>query len=130
TETDEIVYRYDPGGIPRIDQRMTSKEWQDTRGRENREITGYRSDLSGRLNLDSRTRITSESMPGGSRQTLQVTERQSPAEPSGGLRLIECVTEFTRPAGALEVEREVQVRRPDANGALRTVYLQRTSEIR
>ncbi len=127
TSTDEVVYRYDPGGNARIDQRMISKEWQDPQGRDNREITNYRADLSGRMNLDGRTRITSTSQPDGARQTVQVTEQQNPVAPSEGLRLIERVTEFARPAGA---EREVHVQTPDANGTLRTVYFQRTSEIK
>ncbi len=128
--TDEVVYRYDPGGNARIDQRMISKEWQDSQGRDNREISNYRSDLSGRLNLDGRTRITSTSQPDGTRQTVQVTEQQNPVSPSEGMRLVERVTEFTRPVGTSGMEREVHVQTPDANGALRTVYFQRTSEIK
>ncbi len=130
TSSDEVVYRYDPAGNARIDQRMISKEWQDSQGRDTREVSSYRSDVSGRLNLDSRTRITSTSQPDGTRQTVQVTEQQNPVAPSEGLRLIERVTEFTRSAGASGVDREVYIQTPDANGTLRTVYSQRTSEVK
>jgi hypothetical protein len=128
--TDEAVYRYDTNGNFQIDRQVTSKEWRDSRGREQREVSTYRSDLSGRLNLDTRARISRESLPDGTTQTSQVLEQQNPASPSEGLRLVERITEYVRVAGSDRRERELYVQAPDPNGQNQTVYSQRIVEFK
>jgi len=126
--TDEAVYRYDANGKYQLDRQLSSKQWRDSRGMEQREVSTYRSDLSGRLNLDTRARISRESLPDGTTQTTQVLEQQNPASPSGGLRLVESITEYVRLTGSDKRERELYVQTPDANGQNQTVYSQRIVE--
>jgi len=128
--TDEAVYRYDTNGNYLLDQRLSSREWRDPRGKEQREVSTYRSDLSGRLNLDTRTRISRESLADGTTQTTQALEQQNPAAPSGGLRLVERITEYVRPTGNDRRERELYVQTPDPNGQNQTVYSQRLVEFK
>jgi hypothetical protein len=128
--TDEAVYRYDTNGNFQLDQQLSSRQWRDSRGREQRELSTYRSDLSGRLNLDARTRISKETLPDGSAQTTQVLEQQNPAAPSDGLRLVERITEYVRLTGGEKRESELYVQTPDPNGQNQTVYSQRIVEFK
>ncbi len=93
-------------------------------------MSTYRSDLSGRLNLDTRARTSKESLPDGTSQTTQVLEQQNPASPSEGLRLVERITEYVRLAGNDRRERELYVQTTDPNGQNQTVYSQRIVEFK
>ena len=128
--TDEAVYRYDTNGRYQLDRQLSSKQWRDSRGGEQRELSTYRSDLSGRLNLDSRTRISKEALPDGTTQTTQVLEQQNPAAPSDGMRLVERITAYVRLAGGDRRESELYVQTPDPNGQNQTVYSQRIVEFK
>ncbi len=128
--TDEAVYRYDTNGNYQLDRQLSSKQWRDSQGREQREMTTYRSDLSGRLNLDTRTRISKATLADGTTQTSQVLEQQNPASPSEGLRLVERITEYVRLTGGDRKESELYVQTPDPNGQNQTVYSQRIVEFK
>ncbi len=128
--TDEAIYRYDTNGNYKLDQRMSSRQWRDSQGQEQREVSTYRSDLSGRLNLDTRTRIVKQNMPDGTSQTTQTLEQQNPVAPSQGMRLVEQVTEYVRLAGDGQLERDLYVQAPDPNGQNQTTYSQRIMEFK
>jgi hypothetical protein len=128
--TDEAVYRYDVNGNYKLDQRMSSRQWRDPQGQEQREVSTYRSDQSGTLKLDARTRIVKQNMPDGTSQTTQVLEQQNPVAPSGSLRLVEQITEYVRLAGDDRLERDLYVQTPDLNGQSQTVYSQRIVEFK
>ncbi len=128
--TDEAVYRYDTNGKYQLDRQLSSRQWRDSQGREQREVSTYRSDLSGRLNLDTRTRISKETLADGTTQTTQQLEQQNPAAPSEGLRLVERITEYVRLTGSDKKESELYVQTPDPNGQNQTVYSQRIVEFR
>lgn len=128
--TDEAVYRYDTNGKYQIDRQLSSRQWRDSQGREQREVSTYRSDLSGRLNLDTRTRISKEALADGTTQTTQSLEQQNPAAPSEGLRVVERITEYVRLTGGDKRESELYVQTPDPNGQNQTVYSQRIVEFK
>ena len=128
--TDEAVYRYDTNGNFQLERQLSSRQWRDSQGRDQREISTYRSDLSGRLNLDTRTRISKATLADGTTQTTQQLEQQNPAAPSEALRLVERITEYVRLTGGDKKESELYVQTPDPNGQNQTVYSQRIVEFK
>jgi|WetSurMetagenome_2_1015567.scaffolds.fasta_scaffold21647_2 hypothetical protein len=124
--TEETVYSPDADGHLRLNARLSSQEWKDARGNEQREITTYRSDLQGRLNLDNRIQISREGLAGGAQQTTQATNEINPAAPSEGLRLTQKIVETIRPSSPNATERNVTVMNPDLNGQIQTIYTLRT----
>ncbi len=128
TSAQEDVYRQDVNGSMTLLRHEVSRETKDPQGNARGEIETHLADSTGRLRLNARAVIVSASYADGSQQVTQTTSQVNPAAPSSGLQVSEKVVRTTRPAGADTTETEIQVQKPDVNGALQTIAVQHITE--
>jgi hypothetical protein len=126
----EEVYRPDINGRLALLRRDVSGQSQDSQGSDTRTIETYLADATGKLQLNGRTTIVNVTYGDGSQQATQTTVQVNSANPSAALTLSEKVVQTVRPAGAETVEKEIQVQKPDVNGALQTLSYQKVTERR
>jgi hypothetical protein len=128
--TAEDVYRADPNGGLSLSQKITSREWRDSQGRELQESDSYRTDLQGTPQLDLKSSIVQDTFADGGRRTVQTLQQKNPASPSEGLRLIQRITETVTPVGEGKTQVDTEVAAPDGNKAMVTVSFRRAVEKR
>jgi hypothetical protein len=128
--TEEAVYGSDANGNLRLTVRVASREWKDASGNERRELSTYRSDLAGHLNLGNRIQISRTNLVGGDQQTTQTVNGVNPVAPSDDMRIIEKFVETIRSSGPQATERSLTVLNPDLNGQDQAVNTLRTIQIK
>ncbi len=128
TSGQEDVYRQDVNGAMALLRREVNRESKDAQGNPRGEIETHLVDSTGRLQLNGRAVIASTTYADGSQQVTQTTSQVNPAAPGRGLQVSEKVVQTMRPAGANATETEIQVQKPDVNGALQTIAVQHITE--
>jgi hypothetical protein len=124
----EDVYRQDGNGTMSLVRHEAIREWKDAGGNSRGEIETQLPDSAGRLQLNARISIVTTTAADGSQLVTQTTSQVSPAAPSRGLQVSEKVVQTNRAAGAGAIEKEIEVQKPDVNGALQTIAVQRITE--
>lgn len=119
--TEANVYRRDANNKLVLSQKEVSREWTDPQGKVVREREVSLPNAAGRFELNERFAIVRETYADGSQQTTQDRFQISPADPSGGLKLVATTVQTDSPSGPNTNERITVVQTPDANGKLQTI---------
>jgi hypothetical protein len=128
---EEKVYRKDSRGRLTLSEHVISTHDKDRQGNEqwtvethSTSIAGTRRAPGGKLQLDRRVTVVSKKLPGNAEQTIEEVEKRSPANPRGGLEVVQRTITTSRllSDGGRELQIEVQGR--DGSGRLKTVMTQ------
>ena len=126
TQTDEQVYRYDANRQLSLTQQVKVSEWRDSSGQRRLQSETFVLGLDGKLQLDSRLSMVQMDMGSQRQETAEIIETQNSAAPSEGLKVARKFIENSRPLGPNQIERKLEVLKPNLNGGMQSMHSQNT----
>ncbi len=129
TQSEEQVYLYDVNKGLSLNRQIQATEWKDSAGRH-LQSESFARDLEGRLKLDSRTTMLQTPQRNGKQVTTETVERQSPAAPNEGLKMVRKIVENLKVVSPNQTQRQIEVLEPDLNGGMRSLENRQSIEVK